>query len=1060
MGSDRARVSYDERRQYRAVIMQQGRVTVEADWNEEWQIVNEETRKEVLDIVGPCGTPDDGYRVVAAEQLSSPPQPHDFSVTKGTMYVGGLRAYLPQDVLYSQQSDWIDNSSPIDSSPISTDTPPEREFIYLSLREQEVGAVEDTVLREVALGGPDTAQRLRLVQRITRKGTDARDCETALNEAIKYWASLGYTFVPHDDESHDMRLMPSGTLQVSFQNVVTTPDPCEPQATSGYLGADNQLMRVQISQAANNNYRLLWGYDNASFLYRVTAIDDKTLKLASSPIDDFHKPRQGQAVEVLRSAVKLDADANDTADYMASTTGFVTTLHANYDASTGYVSLDDALLAEFTNATETPVLFLRVWEEELPFTPGTPIPLGDSNSNVVTGMQVTIQVNNGEFLGVGTYWQIAVRPDTPTEVYPHRYLESPQPPNGPSIWVCPLAVIAWDDKGNLNLLADCRNHFDNLVDLSKNKSSGCCDVTIRPEDITASVTLQSILDKYRNQEKITVCLTPGIYTLPRPLQLGPEHSNLALESCHKGVIIMATKGSENQFLDGLIVLNGANNVTFQGLRFALPLVSFFNQDQGKRSLLAGMNAAQLRQIVGAQLQTLQVSIGIRPLNCSALTVKDCYFEFPSTGERSMFGAGIFAGSTCQGVTVQGNQFVGKGETPLLRETPFSFWFGYLFAPTTILNIVEGNVPTTPEAVTTQGASVLLPALQDASFQENLFTGLSVAALIYADAGAVKFERNTVQTCYAGFWLLSLSTSTYAVLLENVSVDSVNIAVGQQLYKWIAETLLDPLIQIGSVIARGYPLPEGFDMSQVIQVAGTASATSATSTTTTTKPAPLIQALFDKAFLSSIAEPASTTEKRQIKLNAQAMALANSLFLSGAGIGRFNTLHLLLATAESEALALKQRAQRGVLHLDLHLLDNAIDAFIPVPSSTATTAAPNALSTTALLIWDWDIQQGSGGTMIMSANKIRNQSSFMSTAFLLQIEYCTVTGNLIFNEEQQEPTARGNYLSLILVPRPADKIPGVAVTGNVFQRTPFLPTRPTLGNVPAPMNTWEFLNTVI
>src|SRR5437588_8487346 len=116
MGSDRARVSYDEQRQYRAVIMQQGRVTVEADWNEEWQILNEEIRKDVLDIVGPCGTPDDGYDVVAAEELSSPPYPfvlssppypYDFSVTKGTMYVGGLRAYLPQAVLYSEQSDWI-----------------------------------------------------------------------------------------------------------------------------------------------------------------------------------------------------------------------------------------------------------------------------------------------------------------------------------------------------------------------------------------------------------------------------------------------------------------------------------------------------------------------------------------------------------------------------------------------------------------------------------------------------------------------------------------------------------------------------------------------------------------------------------------------------------------------------------------------------------------------------------------------------------------------------------------------------------------------------------------
>src|SRR6266702_2479682 len=105
MGSDRARISYDEQRQYRAVVMQQGRVTVEADWNEEWQIVNEEMRKEVLDIVGPCCTPNDGYRVL---QTGKPSRPlFDFAVSKGTMYVGGMRIILPNPLQYSQQTEWL-----------------------------------------------------------------------------------------------------------------------------------------------------------------------------------------------------------------------------------------------------------------------------------------------------------------------------------------------------------------------------------------------------------------------------------------------------------------------------------------------------------------------------------------------------------------------------------------------------------------------------------------------------------------------------------------------------------------------------------------------------------------------------------------------------------------------------------------------------------------------------------------------------------------------------------------------------------------------------------------
>lgn len=90
MGSDRARVSYDPRQQYRSVVMQQGRVTLEADFNEELAIAGDALREETLDIVGPNGTPDNGYLI---EPLSSPP--FDFGIALGTMYVGGLRVATP-----------------------------------------------------------------------------------------------------------------------------------------------------------------------------------------------------------------------------------------------------------------------------------------------------------------------------------------------------------------------------------------------------------------------------------------------------------------------------------------------------------------------------------------------------------------------------------------------------------------------------------------------------------------------------------------------------------------------------------------------------------------------------------------------------------------------------------------------------------------------------------------------------------------------------------------------------------------------------------------------------
>src|SRR5438046_1313963 len=70
MGSDRARVTYDGTRQYRAVVAQQGRVTVEADANEACTIDDEEKRKTLLDIVGRAGPTATGYEVTETAAAS------------------------------------------------------------------------------------------------------------------------------------------------------------------------------------------------------------------------------------------------------------------------------------------------------------------------------------------------------------------------------------------------------------------------------------------------------------------------------------------------------------------------------------------------------------------------------------------------------------------------------------------------------------------------------------------------------------------------------------------------------------------------------------------------------------------------------------------------------------------------------------------------------------------------------------------------------------------------------------------------------------------------------
>ncbi len=729
MGSDRARVSYDANQQYRAVVAQQGRVTLEADWNEAHQIASEEEREQLLDIVGSSGTPDDGYRILETNSVTTPP--FDFPIQKGTMHVGGMRAVLPNTIQYSAQSDWLDWQG--DPNWVDPSTPSNNlELVYLLLREQEISAVEDRALLDPALGGPDTTQRVRLIQHIVRLSTEGKTCAIALDLVQKHWFAQGLQF-----DSRTLRLRSATTLQVSFLETSIPPKLCDPEAGGGYLGAENQLIRVQISaiDSATDQYKLVWGFDNASFLYRVTATNSTTLTLQSQPVDRDHRPRTGQAVEVLRSAARLSNQ-----EYVAAATGSVTTLSAPYNLDTQTVILPVPLPAEYLDVNQTPQLFLRVWEEEISFTPDVPVTLGQ------TGLQITLSKAGSQPFHQGDYWFFAVRPTTPTVVYPQRYLDAPQPPEGPHLWACPLAVISWDTAGQLTLIEDCRNQFDNLVDLTRRNLGGCCTINLRPEDLTPSRTLQSILDRFAsqnrpNRDQVTICLMPGIYRLSQTLQLGPEHSNVTIQGCGDGAEFQAEPGREVNFLHGLIVLNRANYVTLRNLRFQLPIVPF-KKSGGKLTLLP--EVVKAFAFDSRFQETLRVSIGIHPLHCALLTVQNCLFRFEVQQNINLFAVGIFARSECWGMHLISNRFLQDEEYLLVqeqtRENERRFLTGYLLSPRLI--------PTQEEDI----FEIVPSLLQDAVIRDNRFAGLTTAMLLLADTGMIRVETNTVLQSISGFLL--------------------------------------------------------------------------------------------------------------------------------------------------------------------------------------------------------------------------------------------------------------------------------------------------------------------
>ena len=114
------------------------------------------------------------------------------------MYVGGERMTLDADLDYADQPDWVDNAG--DPLWVDPGEPGRRRGgAGSTCASRRSGAVEDPALLDVALGGPDTSERLRIVQRVVRSATGEDTCAGALADLEQGWAEQGLTFDPDDD---------------------------------------------------------------------------------------------------------------------------------------------------------------------------------------------------------------------------------------------------------------------------------------------------------------------------------------------------------------------------------------------------------------------------------------------------------------------------------------------------------------------------------------------------------------------------------------------------------------------------------------------------------------------------------------------------------------------------------------------------------------------------------------------------------------------------------------------------------------------------------------------
>lgn len=232
MKGDFSRFTFDPSKHYSSTRMQQGRVQVDADWNEQMDIFNYRVQTETNDFIGGSGTPHANPTSFKISRNDN----NNLMIGAGHYYVNGLLCENNSEIPFTQQLDYPDAALPTKSGYY---------LAYLDVWQWQVTAIEDPRIREVALGGADTTTRVRNLAQVKlfyAGKTAPSDYNAIVN--MPQWQTL---------------IAPSrGTLTAQLVN-------------ASQLG--NQLYRVEIHQGGDQTTATFkWSRENGSVVAGVQKV--------------------------------------------------------------------------------------------------------------------------------------------------------------------------------------------------------------------------------------------------------------------------------------------------------------------------------------------------------------------------------------------------------------------------------------------------------------------------------------------------------------------------------------------------------------------------------------------------------------------------------------------------------------------------------------------------------------------------------------------------------------------------------------------------------------------
>lgn len=316
MKGDFTRATFDKANQFTRVLMQQGRVTLDADYNEQVEILLHYMRSLARDLIGPYAAPlHDGGFIVGPDKDGK-----NITISSGRFYVDGILVENEETCRYTEQPHYrlpfTDGLADFLKNP-KTDV---AYWLYLDVWERHVTTIENNAIRELALGGPDTCTRTKLVWQVKALAVDMRSKPGPSYGGPVYpgMGSNRYAGPAMTCEGPMERLAPSkARLAARVDPGKKVVDACVTPPDAKYRGLGNQLYRVEIHRGGNaKEATFKWSRNNGSELTRWLGRTENGLQVGNSrgfqagnwvELSDETSDLQGEPGPLLKLAKVEDA---------------------------------------------------------------------------------------------------------------------------------------------------------------------------------------------------------------------------------------------------------------------------------------------------------------------------------------------------------------------------------------------------------------------------------------------------------------------------------------------------------------------------------------------------------------------------------------------------------------------------------------------------------------------------------------------------------------------------------------------------------------------------------